>query len=228
VSELTKAIRSKGYWHVDVHPIDYVGDRIPYTALRSILDRTVVRLRGWDFPHLDGHGTVRHGNHWIGGETDWSYYKEAWQFHQSGHFVYMIGIHEDWTESYEGLAPFRRVPIGSSGLGVGDALFRITESYEFASRLSVTDAGADVMRIEIDLRNIAGRGLYVDDPGRMPMDHDYSFHEHVLRSAAAVTRADLAGRSRELAIDASSEIFARFGWHPARALLQEQQSQLRW
>lgn len=228
MSELTTAIRSKGYWHVDVRPTDYIGDRVAYAALRSILDRTVVRLRGWDFPHLDGRGGDRRGNHWIGGETDWSYYKEAWRFYQSGQFVYLLGINEDWTEAYEGLTPYRRPPIGVSGLGVGDALFRITEIYEFASRLSVTEAGAEQMQINIDLRNVSARRLYVDDPGRMPMDHDYSFDEPALHWAATISRNDLAGRSREFALDAASEVFARFGWHPARSLLQEQQLQLRW
>jgi len=227
VSELTDAIRSKGYWRIDIRPSNYVEQRVPRTALKPILDRTVVQLRGWDFPHLDSQGRVQRGNLWLGGETDWSYFKEAWRFYQSGQFVYLIGIHEEWGDSFVGFG-YQRLPKDFKGIGVGDALFRVTETYEFASRLAVTEAGAEQMQIDIEVRNIVGGRLYVDDPRRMPMDHDYSFHEEGLRTEASVSRAELAGRARELALDAASDLFAAFGWHPERALLEGQQAQLRW
>jgi hypothetical protein len=225
MSALTKAIREKGYWYIDVRPSEYVGDRVPYTSLGPILDRTVVRLRGWDFPHIDRQRDLQRGNTWIGGETDWNWFKEAWRLYRSGQFVYEIGIHEDWAgETF----PPHRLPLDVPALGVGDALFRITETYEFASRLSVTEAGADQMRIAIDVRNAAGRSLYVDDINRMPMDRTRPFSEPIAYSAVTVSRDDLAGRSRSLAIDAAAELFARFGFHPPRVLLEGQQSELRW
>lgn len=225
MSDLTKAIREKGYWYIDVRPAEYVGDRVRYASLGPILDRTVVRLRGWDFPHIDRQRDLQRGNTWIGGETDWSWFKEAWRFYRSGQFVYEIGIHEDWAgETF----PPQRLPLDVPALGVGDALFRITETYEFASRLSVTEAGAHQMRIAIDVRNAAGRSLYVDDINRMPMDRTRPFSEPTVYSAITVSRDDLAGRSRSLAIDAAAELFARFGFHPTRALLEGQQSELRW
>lgn len=228
MSELTDAIRSKGYWRIDIHPVEYVVDRVPYLSLKAVLDRTVVQLRGWDFPHLDSQGRVSRGSNWLGGETDWSYYREVWRFHQSGQFVYLLAINEDWTDSYVGLASYPRLPAGFKGLGVADVLFRVTETFEFASRLSVTEAGAEEIRIEIGLRNVAGRRLYVDDPRRSPMDNVYSFDEERLESVVVVSRSDLAGRSRELALDATSEFFARFGWQPTRAMLRRQQDELRW
>jgi hypothetical protein len=226
VSDLTNAIRSKGYWRIDIHPTDYVTERVPYVALKSTLERTVVRLRGWDLPHFDRQGTERRGNNWIGSETEWNYVREAWRFYQSGQFVYMRGMIEDWIEPDR--IQFGRIPLGVPSLGVGDALFTISEIFEFASRLSVTDAGADQMRVEIDLRNVAGRHLYVDDVNRMRMDNQYSFHDAALTRSVVVSRADAAGRSRELALDMASDIFGHFGWHPDRALLQGQQDELRW
>src|SRR5216684_2157396 len=154
MSDLTKAIREKGYWYIDVRPAEYVGDRVPYTSLGPILDRTVVRLRGWDFPHIDRQRDLQRGNTWIGGETDWSWFKEAWRFYRSGQ--------------------------------------------------------------------------YVDDINRMPMDRTRPFSEPIVYSAVTLSRDDLAGRSRSLAIDAAAELFERFGFHPTRALLEGQQSELRW
>ena len=225
MSTLSGPIRAKGYWHINVRPAEYLGGRVTYSSLRSILDRCVVQLRGWDFPHLDRRGGDQRGNTWIGGQTDWDQYKEAWRFYQSGQFVYQLGIHED---GIGGTFPPNRLTPGVAGIGVGDVLFRITETYEFASRLSVTEAGGDEMHIAIDIRNLVGRRLYVDDINRMPMDHDYSFSEPALHWKVTVSRAALAGTSRDLAVDAASEVFARFGWHPPRAMLLEQQSQLRW
>jgi len=38
----------------------------------------------------------------------------------------------------------------------------------------------------------------------------------------------LAGPSRELAVEAAADVFARFGWHPEFSLLKGQQAELRW
>src|SRR5207244_7494242 len=95
VTALTAAIREKGHWRIVVRPATYVPDRVPYASLRQTIEKSVVQLRGWDFPHLDRQRGARHGNDWVGGETDWSYYKEAWRFSVTGQFVYLVGIHED-------------------------------------------------------------------------------------------------------------------------------------
>ena len=226
MSDLLKAIRSKGYWRVNIHPAEYVPERLLYSALRSILERTVVRLRGWDLPHFDRQDTDRRGNNWIGAETEWTFVREAWRFYQSAQFVYLRGVSEDWIEPDH--VRFARVPMGVPSLGVGDALFTISEICEFASRLSVTEAGAEQMHVEIELRNSAGRRLYVDDPRRMSMDNQYSFHDATLTTSVVISRSDVAGRSRELALDTALDMFSHFGWHPDRSLLQGQQDELRW
>jgi hypothetical protein len=84
------------------------------------------------------------------------------------------------------------------------------------------------MRVAFEIRNVAGRSLYVDDIMRMPMDRIRPFSEPTVYWAVTVNRDDLAGRSRALAIDAALAVFERFGFLTTRALLHEQQSQLRW
>lgn len=227
MSELTSVIRSKGYWRVEVRPAQFVRNGIPRSDLSSILQRAVVRLRGWDFPHVEGQAADRRGNDWIGGETDRFDHREAWRFYQSGQFVHLRALPEDWMEP-DRFMPFSRVPRDIPGLGVGDALFRITEVFEFASRLSVTEAGSDQMVVGIELRNTAGRHLYVDDPRRMSMDNQYSFHDKTLTTSVVTSRGDITGRSRDLALDTASDVFGRFGWYPDRGLLRGQQDELRW
>lgn len=60
------------------------------------------------------------------------------------------------------------------------------------------------------------------------MDNQYTFHDDSLTTSVVVSRADVAGRSRELALDTASDIFSHFGWSPDRAILQGQQDELRW
>ncbi len=228
MTALADAIREKGHWRIVVRPATYVPDRIPYASLQQTVEKSVVQLRGWDFPHLDRQGGARHGNDWVGGETDWSYYKETWRFSVSGQFVYLVGIHEDWVEDFKVGFAAHGLPTAGSWLGVGDTLFRCTEIFEFAARLALTDAGEDRMSIEVDIRNAEGRRLWVDSPSRMPMDNQYEFHDRVLVYRKEIDRAELAGRSREHAAEAAADIFARFGWHPELSLLKGQQAELRW
>jgi hypothetical protein len=164
VTALTAAIRERGHWRIVVRPATYVPARVPYASLRQTIEKSVVHLRGWDFPHLDRQGGARHGNDWVGGETDWSYYKEVSWFSVSGQFVYLVGIHEDWVEDFKVGFAAHGLPTAGSWLGVGDTLFRCTEIFEFAARLALTDAGADRMSIEVDIRNADGRRLWVDSP----------------------------------------------------------------
>jgi hypothetical protein len=226
MTALTDAIRAKGHWRIVVRPAVYVPDRIPYASLRQTVERAVVQLRGWDFPHLERQGGDRHGNDWVGGETDWSYYKEAWRLSVSGQFVYLVGIHEDWVEDFQGFAG-HRMPTDGTWLGVGDTLFRLTETFEFAARLAMTEAGAERVSVEVAIRGGEGRRLWVDSPTRMPMDNQYVFDEPELTYRKEVDRSELVARSRELAVEAAADVFAKFGWHPERSLLKDQQDELR-
>lgn len=157
MSDLTNEIRSKGYWRIDIHPADYVADRVPYPALKAILERTVVRLRGWDFPHLERQGTERRGNNWIGSETAWNYIREAWRLYQSGQFVYMRGVIEDWIEPDR--LPLPRAPIGvppASASGTHSSLSARSLSSRLVSR------SPKLVQTKCVLRSIYDTSMAVD------------------------------------------------------------------
>lgn len=227
-------IRSRGHWWIVIHPIDYVPNRVPITDLEQLLRRTRIQLRGWDFPHVDDRDPIRMRLKSITGSTDWMYYREVWRFYQSGQFSYLMGIHEDWIErTSEGSFGTRWGPppeLAAQGplLGVGDALFRITETFEFASRLAVTPAGGDAIHIKIELHGLQGRRLWVDTPHRSPTEHEYRTDIQAFPYEDQFPTAELASSSKELAAQVALDLFARFGWRPPLEMMREEQQELRW
>jgi hypothetical protein len=161
------------------------------------------------------------------------YYRELWRFYQSGQFTYLIAIHEDWVErtSQGNFGPSWGPPeaLAAKGplLGVGDALFRMTEVFEFASKLAVTPAGGDTMHIRIEVQNLRGRMLWVDSPHRLSMEREYRADINGFPFEEEYSATDLASHGRELAAEAARQLFARFGWHPPLEILRQQQSELR-
>jgi hypothetical protein len=229
MSQLTDIIKSKGYWSIVIRPSSFVDKRISdYSRLLPILQATSVQLRGWDFPHIDRRAELLRDLDSLGQETDWEYFKEAWRFFQTGQFAYLVAIHEDWTE----LAPARWRPpshLASQGplLGVGDTLFRFSEVFEFAARLSMSEAGSEKMHIKVELHGLKGRSLWVDDPGRGSFDHRYVSEMETYPFEIDIERQFLIANAREMAIEPTVELFKRFGWNASVEILKDQQLQLR-
>jgi hypothetical protein len=230
LTALTQAIRKRGHWRVSIRPADYNGERIEYANLASIIDRSRVSLRGWDLPpHIRSSATL-HGDNWIGGESDATSRPQAWRFHQNGQFVLLRAI---WTDHIEPMDDAfrlsRHYPPTQAGpvLPVGDTVFTLTEAFEFASRLAMTEAGSDPMVLDFDLRGLKDRILWVDDPNRSGMDNQYRFNEAELSRHRSVPRSVLVGEAWNLAVDAALDIYSRFGWNPPRHLVEGQQATLR-
>src|SRR5689334_8105543 len=98
MSELTQKIRSRAYWTLSLSPAVYLPERLPYGELLRIVQRASVNLRGWDFPHMDPHEKVSRDVTFIAQESSWHQYHEAWRFHQSGQFLDLWALWEDWYD----------------------------------------------------------------------------------------------------------------------------------
>jgi hypothetical protein len=229
MSQLTDEMKSKGYWSIVIRPSSFVEKRISdYSRLLPILEATSVQLRGWDFPHIDRKAELIRGLDWVGQESEWEYFREAWRFFQTGQFADLSAIHEDWTA----LTPARWAPpphLANQGplLGVGDTLFRFSEVFEFAARLSMSEAGGEKMHIKVELHGLKGRALWVDDPGRGSFDHRYVSGMETFPFEIDIERQFLVANAREMAIQPTVELFKRFGWNASADLLKDQQRQLR-
>jgi hypothetical protein len=182
-----------------------------------------VRVRGWDYPHVDQNGTPLFGRDWSGQEIEWEHHLEIWRLYQSGQFYHILGMFQDWRDQ-SSFWPAEENWEWGTFLGLEDTVFRFTEIFEFAARLSLTDAGDDFMHIEIklvglDRRKISGahkRLLFGIGPALSP-EFTRPFNH---------SRLDLIARPKELALDAVSQLFNHFGWNPSKAILREIQSEL--
>jgi len=111
-------------------------------------------------------------------------------------------------------------------LAIGDTLFRLTEIFEFAARVSMTPVGDESMHIEARLKNLSGRVLYVDNPDRAsdPWEQRATINEFPY--AIDLARAELVGTPREHALRVAAELFKRFGWDGSLEVLRGWQSEL--
>ncbi len=224
---LADEILTRGNWRIVIRPNNHGDPRVPYRDLESTLVGARIQLRGWDFPHFDRPGSIRRKMSSILQETDWNYYREVWEFFQTGEFSYLLAIHEDWVERSSGWGPPANLAEHGPLLGVGDTLFRWTEIFTFASRLATTTAGDPSMYISVEIHGLNGRRLWVDSPRRAPFDGARTTDVETYAYGSTVERDALISNFRSLAVDQTLELFARFGWNPERGLLEDQQNELR-
>lgn len=225
MSGLLDKIRSKGYWRVVVRPNHFAEKRVEdISALKPILQKSSVRLRGWDFPHINGRGKSYRDVDSIVQEFEWDHYHELWRLFQSGQFIYYGGFVMDWTE---------RKAVPSSGgtpkkvLSVRDAVFRFTEIFEFAARMALTEAGHEQMHIEIKAGGLKGRFLWVDPARYIDFSIEQKAEIDEVLYQADVPSAKLMGQPKELALFPARELFKRFDWDANLEVLRDMQATLR-
>jgi hypothetical protein len=62
------------------------------------VERNSVRLRGWDYPHVDARAQPLTGANWVGQQTNWQGEIEVWRFWESGQFVHFFTIFGEWRD----------------------------------------------------------------------------------------------------------------------------------
>ncbi len=209
-----------------IRPATFTEKRVSdISALHHILEKTSVERRVWGFPQLHNLTQPDTGPEWIGQETDWRQHVEVWRFYQSGQFVYYSGMVEDWKEQIT-LWPLPNGGQPGLALGIGDVLSRFTEIFEFASRLTFTEAGDEQMHLEVTVKGIEGRTLQLDLPGRTGflLERKATISEQPYK--ADLSRVELVTDTRELALKPAAELFQHFGWKPGISLLRDIQSEL--
>lgn len=216
----------RGYWRVEVRPTEYVERRVPSTRLlQRAIEKARVELRGWDFPHIGRSWELPESQSWIGVDTDWSVHVEMWRAFLSGQFVYRGGVWSDWMDQHHfpghgcDWQPKQGIPLV-------DALWSITEFYEFAARYSQTEAGDESMYVAVSFHGLKGRSLFGDHSRRRWL-HEYGpARMDTFEHAHEVSRPELISEAPKLAKTCSAELFSAFGYEPGSELLDSVQAEL--
>lgn len=225
MTALTDKVRSRGFWDIVIRPEDFVPERLQYECLYSVLEGVVVRFRGWPVPMIDRRYPFLQGDDWIGEDIDAhlvSHY-EAWRFFTSGQFNHLRAVSADWREGREathGFAGFTDV------IEVWEILFYLTEIFELAARLALSNAGGDRMVVEAKLSGLKGRGLVVGEPNRMEFDIPHATSLPEISRAMTMDRHRLVANPRHEAVTMAHQFFVRFGWNPPIDQLKEHQREL--
>ena len=203
-------LRTRGYWHVVIRPASFEEKHIPdYADLFPIVEKNSVRLRGWDYPHVDTRRPPDRGADWVGQDCDWQDEIEIWRLYQSGQFVHDFALAGEWRDQSD-LWPAEGGWRPGSHLYDVSTIYSFLEIFEFAARLAQSPAGSSLMHVGIDLRNLEGRRLTQDDHAVM-LHGDYRTDMPEWKHRWEGTQTDLIARPRELAARAAQELFARFG-----------------
>lgn len=211
--ELAQRIRSAGYWEAVIRPATHVPTRVPIAKLESIVERNAVQIRGWDFPHVDRRKPPARLQDSIVNATEWEHIAELWRFYQSGQFVSLRAMWTDWRDrsGFWPVGPNEQWRRGGQLLML-DAFYSLVEIYEFAARLSATDAGDSTMVIDVTVGGLQGRDLKMESPTRAGLSWSTPAQLSVLRLPThSIGRDELIADPVKLAVIGASELFSRFG-----------------
>ncbi len=225
---LIEKIQSRGFWKVIIRPTKFIEERIPeFTMLYPLIQKTSVNLRGFSFPYTGGDMKYQSGNDWVGEEFEWDWVHEAWHFFQSGQFIHISGLLEDWHDvSKWNPAPEGWIP--GRTLSVEGVVYRCTEIFEFASRLALTHEQVfdERVHIKILLSGLKGRHLFLSSSRWIPLPDSYDFADSAIPFTPEYSKEDVIANPRELALQYAMKLFQRFKWNPSKEFLQDIQSRI--
>jgi len=209
-----------GFWELITYPTTYNPDLIqnPVEA-GDIVEQSVVRLRGWDLPHVDRHGNVSNFNEGKQSFTvsDRVQAQEAWRMYKSGLFVWKDYFKED-------LRGFEQE--GKNVLFFVSAINSLTEIMLFLKRIYTEKLEVEAIHVELMLSGCKGRVLGEGHPGLL-LHRGYISNEENIHVKRDIKTVDLMASFESVAREFIKEIFMIFNWdNPVESMLEGWQKKL--
>lgn len=223
---LLEKIKSRGYWEVTIRPTEYIEERFTLPEVIEKVRDSKVLLRGWDYPHISRKCSPRiAGTDYWETNTEFGSHKEIWRAYQSGLFYHIFSIQEDWLgEPMLNLGRNKYADIQpGSVLGIIMTLYRLSEIYEFATRLAEKRFFDRTCYLSIALHKTQDRKLtYFDSRRFYHEEHVCELPELIREKNISV--GDLLGKSSEMSLDHCIWILNRFNMlNPPIEMLREDQ-----
>jgi hypothetical protein len=208
-----------------------VEEKLSLAECREFVEKSVLSLRGWDYPFIprkqdDQQGSSPSGEFfeaWV----DWWNHIEYWRSYRSHQFLHYIALREDWFAESEWTQELAKRISPGQAVGTGGTVWQITEIFEFLSRLGRSGFYPTGALVSLTLENTEGRQLWVDDPQRMPFLHAMKTGAQRIEITREVSPPEFATDGLAIARSAIIEFFDHFGWNQVSSEnIKSQQEQL--
>jgi hypothetical protein len=229
--KILNKIKSRGSWRINFRPL-IIKEKLDLPECKNIVEKNNVKYRGWYYPHVprrSGDDTdLVPGNHYYEGWIDWGAHKEIWRMYQSGQFIHYKAIEEDWykEDDWYNDSQLKNTEPGTI-LSVINAVYLITEIFEFLSRLARNLLYEEGVSIDIRLIKTVRRELVILDPMRAPLFDQYKTGIDEISFADKYNSEQIIQNAREEALKVIIYIFHRFGWeNPPTEIFKSDQEKL--
>jgi len=206
-TEIQKKILSKPRWQIWIHPIQFRAARFQSAEqCRQFILSSYVHIQGWfSYPWVSAE-LVEVGDEWAAGENDHSEphrlsRTESWYLYRSAQFVHNL--------------TFDEIPQLGDRVHVFEILDTVTAAFELAARMANRGVLSPEAAIRFDLYGVDGRQLTWPQPPLGDLDHvspNAWSQDRIISVESQVGADDLKARRRELALEATVEIYSDFGW----------------
>lgn len=217
-TEIQKEVWKRPKWVIWIHPIDFKKARFQTVEhCREFMVSSYVLIKGWmPYPWFSV-DDLQTENEWVTGEIDKSGGRmrriERWALFRSGQFVHNRAFDE--------------IKDLGNRIHVLEIIDTVTGAFELAARLAKRGVLSPDAQLKFELRGIAGRALTwpVSNVGTADaLEKDFWSQDEDFTVVRQESVLDLQTRGRELALETSIEILAKFGWlNPPRDQLAEEQ-----
>jgi hypothetical protein len=216
VNERLEKIKSQGYWRVNIRPIDFDEHRIEsLERCWEIIEDCRVLFFIRPYPVINKMEKA-YGYDWIQSGDEINGASELWRFYQSGQFIHYFPCMEDYSYDEE-----------IHSLNIWSVFYKITEIYEFATRLAEKGVYKNHIKISIKLIGMMNRGLsnvVKSVPVVFPSRIISKSNEIDIESTLPVL--ELLGSAHDEAINKTLEVFSKFNFELPRIELSTEQQRL--
>ena len=229
MKETIEKIKSQGYWRINIHPLNFIKDRIlSLSQCEEIIKNSVVELRGWPYPTTHYNIPILRGQNWIQVIADYTDEIDVWRFYQSGQFSQFLALREDLMD----LEPIKKMVIPAREINkpvlcLEYTVYLLTEIFEFLSRIAKQGIYKEGVEIKIELINTENRKLFIFDPMRAGFLEDYKTADSKLSYQKTLSEEEIIEKSKDSSLEAILWFIDRFGWkNPNVTSIKDMQQKL--
>lgn len=222
-AQLPVPVLNHPHWRVNLRSGTFSAELVEsLSECYSIIEKTRVRLGGWEYPYLNPESKNREqGNNWVASWIDFAGHMEYWRLYQSGQFLHLFAIRECldslWRRELD--ETLRRNLSHKSDfdwsevtgfVDIQNLNCTISEIFEFAARLTQRGIIEGTASIGIEMRK--SRGLLLATSSRRLWNLACKATEENMGRTWEISGEELVGNSAEHALCATKWFLERFGW----------------